>query len=164
MAASGLDKLWDAVYDFVKGKGSAATKRLERLTKEMEGKRIEVGFNESSGSYEDGPTVAQVAAWNEYGTEHSPSRPFMRQTMKDYRDDISTFAGEALKTAAAEHGDIAPVLNKVGAYTKGKMQKEIRDGDWTPNAPSTIAKKGSSRPLIDSGRMRQSIVYVIKEK
>ncbi len=162
--ASGLERLWDAIYDFAKGKGSAATKRLEKLTKEMGSKSIEVGFNESSGTYKDGPTVAQVAAWNEYGTEHSPSRPFMRQTMVDYRDKISEYAGEALKTAAAEHGDIATVMNKVGAYTKGRMQKEIRDGDWVPNAPSTIANKGSSKPLIDSGRMRQSIVYVIKEK
>lgn len=164
MAASALNKLWDAIYDFAKGKGSAATKRLEKLTTEMESKRIEIGFNQSSGSYKGGPTVAEVAAWNEFGTEHSPSRPFMRQTMKDYQEAISKYAGKALKTAAAEYGDIEPVLNKVGAYTKGKMKKEIRDGDWEPNAPATIAKKGSSKPLIDSGRMRKSIVYVIKEK
>ena len=29
------------------------------------------------------------------------------------------------------------------------------------NAPSTIAKKGSSNPLIDSGAMRQSVTYSV---
>ena len=33
-----------------------------------------------------------------------------------------------------------------------------------PNAPSTIRKKGSDKPLIDTGRLRQSVNYVIKPK
>ena len=32
---------------------------------------------------------------------------------------------------------------------------------WAPNAPSTIAAKGSDRPLINKGELRKSIVYVI---
>lgn len=159
-----IGKLWDAIYDFVNGKGSSEAKRLEKLTKEMTQMRVDVGFNESSGSYEEGVTLAQVAAWNEYGTEHSPSRPFMRQTMKDHQDDITKVAAAALRDAAASRGDIQPVLNKIGAYTKSCMQKEIRDGGWVANAPSTIAKKGSSRPLIDTGRMRQSVVYKIEKE
>ena len=34
-------------------------------------------------------------------------------------------------------------------------------GEWTPNAPSTIKKKGSSSPLIDTGALRQKIVAEI---
>ena len=33
-----------------------------------------------------------------------------------------------------------------------------------PNAPSTIAKKGSSATLIDSGALRQAITYVVRKK
>lgn len=161
---SAVGKLWDTLYDLLKGKGSAATRRLEKLTKEMSDKCVEIGFNEQSGSYENGITMAQVAAWNEFGTERSPSRPFMRQTIKDYQDDIMKFTTESLRSAAESHGDVKTVLNQVGSYTKGKMQKEIRDGEWTPNAPSTIARKGSDKPLIDTGQMRQRIVYVVKDK
>lgn len=161
---SALDKLWDAIYDFAKGKGASEAKRLENLTKEIVKMRVEVGFNESSGGYEDGITTAQVAAWNEYGTEHSPSRPFMRQTIKDHKGDIEKRAAVALRSAATNRGDVQTVLNQIGACTKAYMQDEIRNGGWTPNAPSTIAKKGSSKPLIDSGHMRQSIVYEIKKE
>lgn len=141
--------------------------RLKRLIKELEKCSVDVGFNESSGSYvtEEGEelTVAQVAAWNEFGTERSPARPFMRQTATNSKAKITKHANKALKSAI-HGGGAKEVLNSVGAFTKGRMQKEIRNGDFAPNAPYTIAKKGSSKPLIDTGRMRQSIVYVIKEK
>jgi hypothetical protein len=34
---------------------------------------------------------------------------------------------------------------------------------WAPNAPSTIAAKGSDTPGIDTGAMRASIVYVVED-
>lgn len=142
--------------------------RIKRLIKQLEKFEVDVGFNENSGSYpaeegEESITVADVAAWNEFGTERAPSRPFMRQTIKDNKTKITNHANKALK-AAINGGGAQELLNSIGSFTKGQMQKEIRNGDWEPNAPSTIARKGSSKPLIDTGRMRQSIVYVIKEK
>lgn len=40
----------------------------------------------------------------------------------------------------------------------------VEDNGWAPNAPSTIKAKGSDRPLIDTGSLRQSIrgIYVKK--
>ena len=35
---------------------------------------------------------------------------------------------------------------------------------WAPNAPATIKAKKSSRPLIDTGEMRKSIIYVVRRK
>jgi hypothetical protein len=35
--------------------------------------------------------------------------------------------------------------------------------NWAPNAPSTIAAKGSDRPGIDTGAMRQAIVGIVGE-
>lgn len=34
--------------------------------------------------------------------------------------------------------------------------------NWKPNMPSTIARKGSARPLIDTGQLRKSITYIVK--
>ena len=56
------------------------------------------------------------------------------------------------------------VLKKIGIFQKDLMQEKITSGSFTPNAPATIKKKGSSHPLIDSGRMRQSVNYVIQKK
>ena len=38
---------------------------------------------------------------------------------------------------------------------------DSRNG-WAPNTPETIRRKGSDRPLIDTGELRKSIVYLIK--
>ena len=146
------------------GKQTAEGARIEKFIEELTSKQINVGFNEKSGSYEDGTTTAQVAAWNEYGTERSPARPFMRQTIENNEDKITKFVNAKAGAAIKSGGSAAKVLNAIGAYTKGRMQKEIRDGEFEPNAPSTIARKGSSKPLIDSAHMRQNVVYTIKEK
>ena len=156
------------------GKETAVGAALRRNLEELAALQVNIGFNDSSGSYKvktkgkqkkaEGATVAQVAAWNEFGTEHSPARPFMRQTLTDQRDKISKFVQNRAKNVVNGSMDAQTALNGIGSYAKGRMQAEIRDGDFEPNAPSTVARKGSSKPLIDTGRMRQSIVYEITAK
>lgn len=34
---------------------------------------------------------------------------------------------------------------------------------WAPNAPSTIRRKGSSKPLIHTGSLRKSITFVVRD-
>ena len=55
-------------------------------------------------------------------------------------------------------------LGEIGKTQKDYMQVEIDNGNFAPNAASTIRKKGSSHPLVDSGTMRASINYVIEKK
>lgn len=55
-------------------------------------------------------------------------------------------------------------LKDIGIFQKDLIQDKIEEGDFTPNAESTIRKKGSSKPLIDTGRMRQSVNYWIRQK
>lgn len=38
------------------------------------------------------------------------------------------------------------------------------DNRWPPNAPYTIAKKKSNKPLIDTGQLRNSMNYVIRKE
>lgn len=56
------------------------------------------------------------------------------------------------------------ILKQVGVYGVKLVQEKIGNGSFVPNAPSTIRRKGSDKPLIDTGRMRQSVKYVIKGK
>ena len=39
----------------------------------------------------------------------------------------------------------------------------VEDNGWTPNKPATIKRKGSDRPLIDTGELRKSIRGVYKK-
>lgn len=55
-------------------------------------------------------------------------------------------------------------FSSLGLMAKGLVQDEIVNGDFAPNAESTIQKKGSEQPLIDTGTMRQSVNFVIKRR
>ena len=53
------------------------------------------------------------------------------------------------------------ILEAVGAVAVGKVKVYMTDLKTPPNAASTIRKKGSSNPLIDSGAMRQSVTHKV---
>lgn len=55
----------------------------------------------------------------------------------------------AFESAARPNVRRAAVLN--GALAVRAVRKSIREGAYTPNAELTIALKGSSKPLVDSG-------------
>ena len=132
------------------------------------------GYNESHSSvdasdYSDGTTVAEVAAWNEFGTKNAdgtqriPERPFLRQSVDKYESQITAMVKQQLKAVASgETADKA--LRAIGALQVGLIQHEIRNGGYEANAESTIKLKKSSTPLIDEGHMRQSVHYVVKPR
>ena len=55
-------------------------------------KGVEVGYWDSE--YEDGMPVAQVAVWNEFGTERTPERPFMRKGNVSAKERMPEFVKE----------------------------------------------------------------------
>lgn len=136
-------------------------RKFVNTLKGLEKKAVYVGFNSDSGGYEDGTTVAQVAAWNEFGTSRIPARPFMMQTMTARSSEIKQMfqeGGKAILNGAGED----QVYNQIGIEGKAMMQEQIVNGSFAPNAPSTIRKKGSAKPLIDTGLMRQRVNYVVR--
>lgn len=132
---------------------------LQRLA-EME---VAVGFQSDGESYEDGTSVAEVAAYNELGSSSVPARPFMRQSFENHKDDLKA-ACERVNRTLASGGNLETALDQLGVATKALVQEEIVDGEFTPNAESTIRKKGSDKPLIDTGTMRQSVNYIVRRR
>ena len=57
--------------------------------------------------------------------------------------------------------DAETALNRTGLFLQREIQKEIDEKETPPNAPATIARKNSSKPLIDSGQMRQAVTYKV---
>ena len=49
----------------------------------------------------------------------------------------------------------------LGELVKGEVQRRIAELKTPPNAPATIARKGSSNPLIDKGVLRASATYKV---
>ena len=121
---------------------------------------VQVGFQDGA-SDERGTSYAEIAAYNELGTSTIPSRPFMRQSFENHQDELQD-ACDQVNDTLANGGSAESALNTLGVLAKGLIQEEIASGDFAPNAPSTIRQKGSAQPLIDTGRMRQSVNYVVK--
>jgi hypothetical protein len=150
-------------------------KRFLKELEELKGLRVRVGFQQGEVSTEDGVDMVDIVAWNELGTSTAPARPFIRDTFDNHTDEIRKFAVQQAK-AIMNGATAKDALQRVGVYLKGLMQKEIVDGSFEPNAEITIKGgwmhrngktfyikgKKSDRPLIDTGRMRQSVNYVIK--
>lgn len=147
----------------VKDKMTADGKRFEKMLKELAGKQVRIGFQRGEATEEDGTDVCDVAAWNELGTVNMPSRPFLRKSVDENEQKINNFL-KSQKRSLLGGASADQILKEIGIFQKDLIQEKITEGSYEPNAPSTVAKKGSNKPLIDTGRMRQSVNYVIKKK
>lgn len=122
----------------------------------LQGKGVEIGFFESA-KYNTGASVASVAFWNEYGTCRIPPRPFFRVAIEKNQKKWR----EVLANSIKQSGNAEDALGAMGAIAKGDIQQSITSLRTPPNAISTILKKESSNPLIDTGMMRRSVAYRI---
>lgn len=139
-------------------------KKFLKQLRQLENLEVCVGFQAGENTYDDsGADVAEIAAFNELGSSDTPARPFMRQSFENHQSELQKACDEVNKTLASG-GTAENALDKLGVFCKGLVQQEIVDGGFAPNAESTIAKKGSEQPLIDSGFMRQSVNFVVRQR
>lgn len=138
---------------------------------------VYVGILQDQGSEldEDGNiTVAGYAAVNEFGSADGsvPERSFLRSTVdangRVYESELQAVAVEAIDAAVRSlssgqaEATLERGLGRVGARAARDVQLTIRDLRDPPNAPSTLAGKyPGDNPLIETGRMRQSISFAV---
>lgn len=130
-------------------------RRLQRLTST----KMKVGFFEDA-KYPDGTPVAQVAAWNEYGTRFHPERPFMQETLenKTNRATILKYLMEAARATVHNTGNARRILAKLGKVVTEEIKITIANYPGS-NSPRTVAAKGFDRPLYDTGKMLESVKF-----
>lgn len=138
-------------------------KRFLKMIKELGELQVRIGFQHGEATEDDGTDVCDVAAWNELGTVNMPSRPFLRKSVDENEGKIKSYL-KSMKNVMLNGASAEEILKEIGIFQKDLIQEKITDGEFAPNAQSTIRQKGSSKPLIDTGRMRQSVNYVIKKK
>ena len=129
----------------------------------LDGEEIVAGMLADSGVARNGAPYVSVATWNEFGTRHIPSRPFLRIAFDDNRKAWEGLAEDLLDQIV----DRCMSASQVGKTMGKRMQKDIRDviGDKSrlaPNAPSTIRRKGHDKPLIDTGTMQKRVNYRVE--
>ena len=137
---------------------------MRRIMRELRNARtavVEVGVQEGSKNLE-GLTIAQYAAYNEYGTGKIPERSFMRSTFDERLGQINYRMSQQYNLMLMGGTTVFGALSRVGLEHQTDIQQKILDLKTPPNAQVTIDKKGSDNPLIDSSAMINSIRYVVK--
>lgn len=139
------------------------TKGFESMLKAIRAlgaEAVDVGIFETSGE-----EVVLRAVVNNEGTEDGriPQREFARSGFDQYKAELVSTAERA--SAAATKGKIpaGQALNLIGLKGQAIMRRRINELNQPPNAASTIARKGSSNPLIDTGEMLREVDYRIRK-
>lgn len=87
-----------------------------------------------------------------------PPRPYFRRMIKANGPSWGPDIGKLL---VANKFDTAKVLGLMGTLIKGQLQDSIVNFTTPRNAPSTIARKGFDKPLIDTGHMLNSVDFEV---
>lgn len=93
-----------------------------------------------------------------------PARPFLSDAFDSYNKDWNNKALSQVGLVIDGKKDTQTALSTIGNVMERDIKKQIASGDFTPNSPATVRQKGSARPLIDTGRMRQSIRYIVRKR
>lgn len=139
-------------------KGGEKTQAFFKNAGEGGVKSVDVGVFQSA-KYPDGTPVAEVLAYNEFGTEDIPERPAFRNANTENGKNLVRILKKRVdpKTMVVTK-QIAGVL---GANHQGAVQKSIVVLKSPANAPKTIKAKKSSNPLVDTGFMSRSVTHKV---
>jgi hypothetical protein len=118
---------------------------------------IGVHGDDGAASHGEGLTVADVATFHEFGTPTVPMRSFIR----GWVDENQAFIRDTLQkqfaavAAGKRPADIAAA--RCALAFEGAVKQRISRNIPPPLAASTIARKGSSVALIDTGQLRNAV-------
>ena len=139
----------------------AKFKQLIEQIKASGEKAVYVGFPAEFNEKVEGSdnfNLASLAAVLEFGNERIPSRPFLRQTLAENQEKYIALFVKLFESGVS----IEQIYEQIALIAQGDVQQNIVNGKWTANAPSTIKRKKSSKPLIDTGKLRQSVRGIVK--
>jgi hypothetical protein len=143
-------------------------KLWDKIEKEIEKTKfsfVEVGYPTSDAKKvnhdgeEEENTVVEVAALMEFGSpaDKIPPRPTLIPTFDEQKgkafEALKSFYGEVLEGKKTTE----QALSLIGLFLQRKVVEKINNLFSPPLSRVTIELKGSSKPLIDTGQMRQSV-------
>lgn len=130
--------------------------KLQKDVAAMKGRGVKVGIM-------GGGEVLDYAMYNEFGTSRIPARPFMQTTFDNNQAEMDKYVTFLAQQIIDGKSTPDRVLRVLGETYQMKVQETIRNAkDWAvPNNPETIKQKGSSSPLIDTGRMVGAVRYEV---
>lgn len=139
--------------------------RLEKLIEGLESDAfVNIGVFEEAKTSE-GKQVAEIAAYNEFGSltrkDRPPKRSHIKMPLEQKSDKVAEYV-ERRAQSHLENGDVMAIFEDIGIAGESVIQEAFDTrgfGSWRENAASTIERKGSDAPLIDEGLLRKAITH-----
>ncbi len=143
---------------------------VQKSIKELKKIDVLVGIpQEEAGREQNDITNAELLYIHTNGSpaNNIPPRPVVEPAIQDSKEEIGTLLKEAILKALEGDTDGAMAgMERAGTQGENAVKGWFTNpkNNWAENAESTKKRKGSSKPLIDTGQLRKSITHVVKKK
>lgn len=135
-------------------------KKLRSMLRDRKAEYVDVGVMSEHDMRSDDVGNLMLALVHEFGLG-VPERSFIRDTIDQntskYISFIKALAGQVVIGRISKK----TALTLLGAKVEADMKKLIRSGIEPALDPVTVARKGSSTPLIDTGQLVSSLDYEV---
>ena len=131
---------------FIRGRQTQGFRNLRQILRDMDKKKLSVGWFESARYDADTP-VAAVAATQEFGSAEMriPPRPFMRPTIEDKRQDWVDTLTVAMTRVVNDQATTTQALDILGLRLAGQIRLKISQIHEPPLSPVTLALRKQKR-------------------
>jgi hypothetical protein len=113
-------------------------------------------------------TNVEIALVHEYGSPKQgiPERSFIRRTWDAKRKDYVALVKQLLPAVIRGNMDAKRALGIVGAKASADIKNTVTQGPHIPPPlkEATIARKGSDRPLVDTGQLVNSVTWAVEKR
>lgn len=119
--------------------------------------KVKVGFPATKTTRD----VLNKAMWTHFGTSKNPDSewPFLSNSFDDNRRKyLGALKGES-KAILRGNKDAGQTMAKLGLMAQGDAQAEMVNISTPENKASTVKKKGSSNPTIDTGETKNHVTF-----
>lgn len=139
-------------------------KRFVREMEKASTMEVAVGIFEGSRNAE-GESIAEYATYNEFGTSKIPARPFMALSVDRNKPAIAKDLDSGMERITSGASTVHKELNRIGAKHASRVQATITGPDIPPPlSPITVARKGSTKTLVDTGAMTNAVTWELRTK
>ena len=121
---------------------------------------------DGSENHSEGITVFQIGMIHEFGVpeKNIPRRSFIRVPIENNIKEITKLIENNHKLVSENAMSAKVALDRIGIKAQNTIKESFRNNDWKANSRATIKRKGSSRPLIDTGQLIGSISYIVEKE
>lgn len=142
-----------------------------KIISDLENNEIVVGIPDANAGREGGAiSDASLLFIHTNGSpvRGIPPRPVIEPAIEQdhvFQGICELMSNAALQLIEGNEGAMLSGLEEAGEYALAAVKAYFNEANgWAPNKETTIRRKGSSAPLIDTGSMRGAITFQVRKK